>query len=470
MSGTAPGDAALVEALAALGYRVEAHLGRGGSAEVFRARDRKHDRSVAVKVLRREVADAMELERFARELALASQLAHPHILPVFDSGVVLGLPFYVTPLIGERTLRDRLETGPLPEAEAVRIAGGIAEALEFAHRHGVVHRDIKPENVLLAGGEAIVADFGIATAIDAVARPLSGDRRLTAPGLVLGTPDYMSPEQASGDPVDARTDIYALGCVLFEMLLGRVPFGGETYTEMLADRLRVSAKRVIGDLDRFPAALGEIVARCLAAAPEARYQSAAELLAALRAIPESGGGIGRWIGRRRVWLAAGLVVVALALVLTRTLGGSPDERRLVVLPLTDETADSTLASIGALAADRIVAALAPIPGIEVVTSAVDVPSFRILRHHAAAPAATGGDGLERLRAAAAEADAGLIVSGSYYRVRDSLELIVELTQVKDGRLLRAVGPVHGLPGAIDSMIGVVATAVVSAVDSLARSR
>src|SRR5215210_1098771 len=203
-------------------YVIERELGRGGMATVHLARDRKHDRLVALKVLRQELAASLGAERFLREIRLAAGLQHPHILPIFDSGEApgngagVGRLWYTMPYVEGPSLRDRLrQQAPLPVDEAVRIAREVALALDHAHRRGVVHRDIKPENILLSEGQALVADFGIARAIGAAA----GDT-LTQVGVAIGTPMYMSPEQASGDVADARSDLYSLGCTLYELLVG----------------------------------------------------------------------------------------------------------------------------------------------------------------------------------------------------------------------------------------------------------
>ena len=195
-------------------YRIERELGRGGFAVVYLARDLRHDRPVALKVLHAEIAASLGAERFEREIKLAARLQHPHILGVFDSGDAGGRLWFTMPFIEGESLRDKLKReGQLPIADAVGIAREVADALDYAHRQGVIHRDIKPENVLLSGRHAMVADFGIARAIEA------GGGSLTQTGTAIGTPGYMSPEQATGERViDARTDIYALGCVLYEML------------------------------------------------------------------------------------------------------------------------------------------------------------------------------------------------------------------------------------------------------------
>ena len=194
-------------------YTVERELGRGGMAIVFLARDHRHDRLVALKALRPELAHALGPERFLREIQIAARLQHPNILPLHDSGEANGLLYYVMPYVEGESLRARLEReGQLPIEDALDIACQVADALAYAHSHDVVHRDIKPENILLSGGHALVADFGIARAITA-----AGGERLTETGLAVGTPAYMSPEQAAADArVDARSDIYSLGCVIYE--------------------------------------------------------------------------------------------------------------------------------------------------------------------------------------------------------------------------------------------------------------
>src|SRR5256886_3442969 len=204
-------------------YTVERELGRGGMATVYLARDLKHDRPVALKVLRPELAAVLGGERFLREIRLTAQLQHPHILTLIDSGEEDGFLYYVMPYVEGESLRQRLEReGQLPLDEALRIARAIASALDFAHARGVIHRDIKPENIMLHQGEPMVADFGIALAVSSAGRD-----RLTETGLSLGTPAYMSPEQASAEPrLDGRSDQYSLASVLYEMLAGEPPYTG----------------------------------------------------------------------------------------------------------------------------------------------------------------------------------------------------------------------------------------------------
>ncbi|HSR93168.1 MAG TPA: serine/threonine-protein kinase, partial [Gemmatimonadales bacterium] len=212
-------------------YRIERELGQGGMATVYLAQDLRHDRRVAVKVLRPELAAVIGADRFLSEIKTTANLQHPHILPLFDSGDADSFLFYVMPFVEGESLRDRLSREKqLPIPDAVRIATEVAGALDYAHRHGVIHRDIKPENILLHDGRALVADFGIA-----LAASKAGGTRMTETGMSLGTPIYMSPEQAMGErEVTARSDVYALGCVLYEMLVGDPPFIGSTAQAIVA--------------------------------------------------------------------------------------------------------------------------------------------------------------------------------------------------------------------------------------------
>ncbi len=259
-------------------YALERELGRGGMATVYLARDLRHKRPVALKVLRPELAQALGAERFQREIELAARLQHPHILTVFDSGEADGNLWFTMPYVEGESLRDRLtRERQLPIAEAARIAGETARALDYAHRHGVVHRDIKPENILLTrDGDTLVADFGIARALDAT------DARLTDTGLAIGTPAYMSPEQASGDKsVDARSDIYSAGAVLYEMLAGEPPFTGPTAQAILARRFTESPRPLRTARETVPEPLERAVLTALARTPADRFATAGEFAAAI---------------------------------------------------------------------------------------------------------------------------------------------------------------------------------------------
>ncbi|MDQ8154656.1 MAG: serine/threonine-protein kinase, partial [Gemmatimonadota bacterium] len=244
-------------------YRIERELGAGGMATVYLAEDLRHHRPVALKVLRPELSASLGAERFLREIEVMAALQHPHILGLYDSGQLDGLLFYVMPYVPGDTLRARLtREGQLPVGDAVRIARGVASALAFAHKQGIVHRDIKPENILLAEGEAMVADFGIARAVLE-----AGGTKLTSTGISVGTPTYMSPEQAAADKqIDGRSDVYSLGCVLYEMLAGDPPYGGATAQVITARKLTEPVRPLRGIRSSVPEALEEIIARALAVA------------------------------------------------------------------------------------------------------------------------------------------------------------------------------------------------------------
>jgi serine/threonine protein kinase len=228
---TAPAPVESLRAALAGRYDLERELGAGGMATVYLAHDLRHDRRVAIKVLRPELAAVIGAERFLREIKTIANLQHPHILGLIDSGEVNGTAYYVMPFVEGESLRDRLtREKQLPIAEAVRLATEVAGALDYAHRHGVIHRDIKPENVMLHDGSALVADFGIALAVSS-----AGGSRMTETGMSLGTPHYMSPEQAMGErEITARSDVYALGVMTYEMLVGEPPFTGPTAQAIVA--------------------------------------------------------------------------------------------------------------------------------------------------------------------------------------------------------------------------------------------
>lgn len=266
-------------------YTIDRELGHGGMATVYLADDLKHRRPVAIKVLSPEVAASLGSDRFLREIHTAAKLQHPHILPLLDSGDAQGVLYYVMPFVDGESLRDRLDReGPLPLSEALRVTAEIADALSYAHRHGVVHRDIKPGNILISGpreesGHALVTDFGIAR----VAFAATGGT-LTRAGVAVGTPAYMSPEQASAErDVDGRADIYSLGCVLYEMLAGHPPFLGSTAQEILARHARDPVPPLRTARPELPKVVERLVRTALAKAPADRYPTAAAFHRALTA-------------------------------------------------------------------------------------------------------------------------------------------------------------------------------------------
>jgi serine/threonine protein kinase len=261
-------------------YVLGSSVGRGGMATVYLAHDTLLNRPVALKMLRHELAHSAAMDRFTREIGVISHLRHAHIVPLHDSGIYEGLPFYVMAYIEGESLHDRLErVHVLPPADVARIGAEVAEALAYAHREGVLHRDIKPGNILLADDNAHLADFGIARVFQD-----TGRARTTASGFVLGTPTYMSPEQASGElDYDGRSDIYSLGCVLYEACAGAPPFQGRTPQAVIAARFGSPPPLLDSVRKGVPSMLAAAIARAMALVPEDRFADATELATALRA-------------------------------------------------------------------------------------------------------------------------------------------------------------------------------------------
>jgi serine/threonine-protein kinase len=296
-------------------YAIERELGRGGTATVFLARDLRHRRLIALKVLRPEVGAVIGSERFLREIEIAAGLTHPHILPIHDSGDADGLLYFVMPYVPGESLRARLaREGQLPVEDALRISRDIGAALSYAHAQGFVHRDIKPENILIEHGEAVVADFGLARALEAAA-----DSRITGAGFAMGTPAYMSPEQAAGPDVDARADLYSLGCVLYEMLTGEPPFTGPTAQAVVARAITDQPAPIRARRPTVPPPVESAVLTALQKLPADRFASAAEFgraLAAERAVGISatipaGPRVSSWLRRPAAGWLFGLLALGL---------------------------------------------------------------------------------------------------------------------------------------------------------------
>jgi serine/threonine-protein kinase len=301
-------------------YKIERELGAGGMATVYLAHDIKHDRKVALKLLRPELAAMIGAERFLNEIKVTANLQHPHILPLHDSGEADSFLYYVMPFVEGDTLRDKIDREKqLGIEDAIELTRAVASALDYAHRQGVIHRDIKPENILLHDGQALVADFGIALAVSA-----AGGTRLTETGLSIGTPHYMSPEQAMGDrALDARSDVYSLGAVLYEMLTGDPPYTGSTAQAIVAQVITEKAPPVTAVRDTVPQHVNTSIAKALNKLPADRFASAADFATALTtpgfALPLATGARGasatdlRW--RTRFFVAAGAAVVFLVAAL-----------------------------------------------------------------------------------------------------------------------------------------------------------
>ncbi|HUF77227.1 MAG TPA: protein kinase [Longimicrobiales bacterium] len=304
-------------------YRIEREIGAGGMATVYMARDLRHGRRVAIKVLRPDLATALGPDRFAREIEIAAALTHPHILPLHDSGSADGLLYYVMPYVEGESLRDRLEKeGALPAAQAARFFREIVDALGAAHARGVVHRDVKPANVLLAEGHALVADFGVAKALTEA----TGLRGVTTVGVALGTPQYMAPEQAGADPdMDHRADLFAAGVIAYEMLTGTSPFEASTTPAVFAALLTRTPQHPSRVKEGVPEAFGDIVLWCLEKDPADRPQSAAELLGRLDAVLTPATGVTSATGipgrTGRLSLTPGRLVAAGLILAVAALGG-----------------------------------------------------------------------------------------------------------------------------------------------------
>ena len=353
-------------------YRIERELGQGGMATVYLAEDVRHRRKVALKALHPELSAVIGPERFLKEIELTASLQHPHILPLFDSGSAQGQLFYVMPFVEGETLRARLERErQLPIADALRIAREVADALQYAHERGVVHRDIKPENILLQSGHALVADFGIALAVQQ-----AGGQRMTQTGLSLGTPQYMAPEQAMGDKnVDARADTYALGAVTYEMLAGEPPFTGPNPQAIVAKVITERPSLVSKVRDSVPSHVDDAIAQALAKLPADRPSSAREFANALQDPAFAWGTTARkahassqrdmTTSARLAWLGGGvLALVGIVAAMWTWQQGQRRERPLVPLMLELPAGNSELSRF-AVSADGAQFAFATDEGIVV---------------------------------------------------------------------------------------------------------
>jgi eukaryotic-like serine/threonine-protein kinase len=352
-------------------YLLERELGRGGMATVYLVQDLKHDRQVALKILRPELAAVLGAERFLQEIRISARLDHPHILTLIDSGAADGFLYYVLPFVRGESLRDKLtREKQLSIEEAVRIATQVASALDYAHRHGVIHRDIKPENILLHEGEAVVADFGIALAVREAGGP-----RLTESGLSLGTPQYMSPEQATGGgELDARSDVYSLAAVVYEMLAGEPPHTGPTVQAVIAKLLTERPTRIRTVRDTVPEGIDTAVAKALAKVPADRFGGAADFAAAL-AVPGAGPTAG-W-RRRRVALAASIAgAVAFAAIAAlwhpwrrpaNAAAPVADVASVAVLPFDNLTGNPSDQYLSDGMTEEVIGQLARVRGLKVIS-------------------------------------------------------------------------------------------------------
>ena len=381
----APFSADALTAALAHRYRVERELGAGGMATVFLARDLKHGRDVALKALHPDLGASLGRERFLREIQLAARLSHPNILALYDSGEADGRLYYVMPVVRGESLRDRLtRERMLPVAETLRIVSDAARALAHAHEQGIVHRDVKPENILLQDGHVLVADFGIGKAISAI-----GDEVVTQTGMSVGTPAYISPEQATGEAVDGRSDEYSLACVLYEMLVGEPPFTGPNMQAVIAKRFVQSPADVTALRDGVPRTVARALHRALARTPIDRFPSMSEFADAL--------------------LASDVADAPAA--------DEPPPRSIAVLPFVNLSPDRENEFLGDGIAEDIINALARISGLHVAARA----SAFTFKGKNAEPREIG----ERLRVAT-------VLEGSIRRAGSRIRITAQLMAVADG--------------------------------------
>jgi serine/threonine-protein kinase len=403
-------------------YRIEAVIGAGGMAEVYRAHDLKHGRDVAVKVLRPELAHAVGADRFLREIATTATLRHPHILPLYDSGDAGGILYYVMPLVEGESLRARLEReGRLPIDEALRITTEVADALGYAHERGITHRDIKPENILLERGHAVVADFGIARAVAS-----TGSERLTETGFAIGTPMYMSPEQAVGEPnLDGRSDLYSLGCVLYEMLAGKPPFTGPTAVAMTQQHLMEQPAPVTAARPEVTAAVATALTRVLAKDPAERLWPAARFVEALSLPTSMPAAPVRAKGARRTRRTILVSIAVLALLasgwaLQRAL--TPRDTRIgriAVMPMENQTGDTAQRFFADGMTREVIGVLAD-------------AGVRVLGYRAVEAYRNSGQPIKEI---ARELGVDAIVSGAVIRTGDVVRLSAELIDARNDETL-----------------------------------
>jgi eukaryotic-like serine/threonine-protein kinase len=369
-------------------YEIERVLGRGGMAVVHLAEERKHQRKVAIKVLREDVSVSVGAERFLREIGIAARLSHPHIVPLIDSGQTNGMLYYVSPFVAGGSLRDRLDRDKkLSVEEAVRIAAEVGAGLDYAHRNGFVHRDVKPENILFADGHALLADFGIAHACTG-----SNTEPLTKGGIALGTPEYMSPEQASGaDNIGIATDTYALACVVYEMLAGAPPFRGSSALAVMARHVTEKPKPLRTIRPEVPPHVEHAVARALAKLPEQRFVTVSEFTAALQQ-PQSD------LARR----------------------GAAAARSIAVLPFVNASPDPDNEYLSDGITDELIDGLAKVEGLR-VASRTSVFALK-------------GKPLD-VRAIGALLDVSEVLEGTVRRSGHDLRITVQLTSTSNGALI-----------------------------------
>jgi serine/threonine protein kinase/tetratricopeptide (TPR) repeat protein len=455
-------------------YAIEREIGRGGMATVYLGEDLKHHRSVAVKVLRPELAATIGVERFLREIEIAANLTHPHILPLFDSGEADGFLYYVMPYIEGESLRDRLfRERQLAMEGAVGITREVASALAYAHDQGVVHRDIKPENIMLSTGGAVVADFGIARAV-----AVAGSEQLTEAGMAVGTPAYMSPEQATAEAVDGRSDTYSLGCVMYEMLAGDAPYSASTPQAVIAKKLSEPLPRISVVRETVPPSLEFVIAKAMARNPVDRFATPLELMAALSQPsgdslkgetadpddrshgPRKGVGADEQkaslpdseSGRRLRILAIGALAVFVAAVgavlLSRSSRVTLDSDHVVVAVFRNATGDPSFDLLGERAAHWVT------QGVQ--QAAIPVSPWDAAYKARAYVQTEMAEGRARspVQALAEETGAGTVISGAIYKLEAGrIEIVVSVTDAKRQRLIGTLDPVSSAADSVTHLLG-----------------
>jgi tetratricopeptide (TPR) repeat protein len=423
-------------------YRVESQVGRGGASVVYRAVDLRHDRPVAVKLLDPRVASEVASHRFLQEIRIEAHLQHPNIVPLHDSGVWKGQLFCVMPLIDGETLRDRIRhEGALPIDETIRISCELAEALDYAHRQGVVHRDVKPENILLHEGHPLLTDFGISRALEA---SLQADHTLTTPGIAVGTPAYMSPEQASGESsLDGRSDFYSLGCVLYEMLTGEAPFRADTPVAMIGKHLSAEVTPVSSLRPRVPANIAATAERLLEKNPADRLSTGDEICRALR-------GEAKLKRRSRPLRKAHWAVGALTIIGFATLlfawpeDPKLDRDRILVFPLEERTLLASESGAGVEAAYMVSTALELAEPLKTLDAERHMDAGTDGKPPALDPA--------EARQLAEQLGAGRLIEGSVRRDTDSLRIVLVLRDTEgDSMIARRSAAIPGAEASIASL-------------------